>query len=419
MSRDRIIMHVDVNSAYLSWEAVYRLQHGEMHDLRDIPSVVGGDEKSRHGIVLAKSIPAKKYNIQTGETLYAARQKCPGLVSVPPRYDLYMKASAALYDILSEYTDKIQRFSVDESFLDFTNLSSLYPDPIKLAYDLKDRIKRELGFTVNIGISSNKLLAKVASDFKKPDMVHTLYRSEIEKKMWPLPVQDMFMIGRATTPKLQKLNIYTIGDLANYDLNIIRHILKSHGVMIWNFANGNEDSEVRKSNVLEMKGMGNSTTTAMDIADKGMSYLFIRALSETIGMRLRNSQNCCRLVSVSLRNKDFISYSHQRKLFAPTDSTRLISRTACQLFDEVWKGEPIRNFGVSVGELCSNEFFQYSIFDEQDIEKQRALDNVMDKIRIKYGSKAVLRSIFINSGVLPMLGGVNEENNFPPMSSLL
>jgi DNA polymerase-4 len=257
------------------------------------------------------------------------------------------------------------------------------------------------------------------SDFKKPDQVNTLFFDEIKEKMWPLPVQDMFMVGHATTPKLHKLNIFTIGDLANYDLDILRYSLKSHGVLIWNFANGNEDSEVRKSNYLDIKGLGNSTTTTVDVDDRDIGYLFIKALSETVGMRLRSSQNYCRLISISLRNKNFESYSRQRKLFTATDSTRIISRTACELFDEVWKGEPIRNFGVSVGALCSNEFFQYSVFDEQDIEKQRNLDSVLDKIRIKYGPKAVIRSVFIDSGVLPMLGGVNEDNNFPVMSSLL
>ena len=415
----RLIFHLDVNSAYLSWEAVYRLQQGEKVDLREISSVIGGNEESRHGIVLAKSIPAKKYNIQTGETLYAARTKCPSLVCAPPRYDLYMKASAAMNDILQQYTDRIQRFSVDESFLDFSGMQNLYPDYMKLAYEIKDRIKKELGFTVNIGISTNKLLAKVASDLKKPDRIHTLFREEIKEKMWVLPVEDLFMVGRATAPKLHKLNIFTVGDLARFDLELLRHSLKSHGVMIWNFANGNEDSEIRMSNFSEMKGMGNSTTTSKDVSDRDMAYLFVRALSETVGMRLRNSQNCCQLISVSIRNKDFVSYSHQRKLHTPTDCTRKIAATACELFDEVWKGEPIRHFGVAIRELCSNEFYQYSLFDDRDIERQSEIDKIMDSIRIKYGSKSVFRSVFINSGILPMLGGVNEENNYPLMSSQL
>lgn len=255
-----LVFHIDVNSAYLSWEATYRLQQGETLDLRTIPSVVGGDETSRHGIVLAKSIPAKKYNIKTGETLHDARIKCPELVIVPPRYWLYMKCSSAMHKILYEYTPIIQRFSVDESFLDFSNMENLYTDYIRLAETIKERIKVELGFTVNIGISNNKLLAKVASDLKKQDRIHTLFPHEIRKKMWPLTVEDLFMVGRATAPKLHKLNINTIGDLANYDVNILKNILKSHGEVIWNYANGIDNSQVRKSNYIEMKGIGNSTT---------------------------------------------------------------------------------------------------------------------------------------------------------------
>ena len=228
----RLIFHLDVNSAYLSWEAVYRLQHGEKMDLREVASVIGGNEESRHGIVLAKSIPAKKYNIQTGETLYSARTKCPGLICAAPRYDLYMRASAAMHELLQQYTDRIQQFSVDESFLDFSGMQNLYPDYMKLACEIKERIKQELGFTVNIGISTNKLLAKVASDLKKPDKVHTLFPEEIKQKMWGLPVEDLFMVGRATAPKLHKLNIFTIGDLAGFDVELLRHSLKSHGVMI-------------------------------------------------------------------------------------------------------------------------------------------------------------------------------------------
>jgi DNA polymerase-4 len=414
----RLIFHIDVNSAYLSWEATYRLQQGEKIDLREIPSAVGGDEESRHGIVLAKSTPAKKYNIQTGETLYNARIKCPDLVTVPPRYWLYVRCSSAMHEILQRYTPQIQRFSVDESFLDFSNMEHLYPDYIELAETIRQRIKGELGFTVNIGISNNKLLAKVASDFNKPDRIHTLFPHEIKNKMWPLSVEDLFMVGRATAPKLHKLNIFTIGDLANYDIEILKHKLKSHGQVIHDYANGIDDSEVRKSNHIEMKGIGNSTTIPFDVEDKDTAHKVLLSLCETVGMRLRDSENCCSVVSTSIRGSDLITYSRQKKLYTPTDSTRKIYETACLLFDNVWKGHSIRHLGVHITDFCNHDFHQYSLLDTFNYDKDRKLNKVIDDIRLKYGNKAVMKSCFLHSGVSCMTGGIGEQD-YPLMSSIL
>ena len=414
----KLIFHIDANSAYLSWEAAYRIQQGEHLDLRLIPSVVGGDEESRHGIVLTKSIPAKKFNIHTGETLYKARAKCPGIVIVPPRYWLYMKCSSAMHKILQEYTPQIQRFSVDESFLDFSNMEHLYPDYIKLAEIIKDRIKNELGFTVNIGISSNKLLAKVASDFKKPDRIHTLFPYELKQKMWSLPIEDLFMVGRATAPKLHDLNINTIGDLANYDLKILKNKFKNHGQVIYNYANGIEDSEVRKSNYIDIKGMGNSTTMSFDVCDKNTAHIVLLSLCETVSMRLRNSRNCCTVVSASIKGNDMIFYSRQMKLTVATDSTRKIYETVCYLFDNVWKGNPIRHLGVHVTAFCGNDFYQCSLLDTFNYEKDYRLNKAVDEIRLKYGHEAISRSCFLHSGLNAMCGGIGEED-YPLMSSVL
>jgi len=414
----RLIFHIDANSAYLSWEAAYRLQQGEQLDLRLVPSVVGGDEKSRHGIVLTKSIPAKKFNIHTGETLYNARAKCPNIVIVPPRYWLYMKCSSAMNKIFQEYTPQIQRFSVDESFLDFSNMEHLYSDYMKLAATIKERIKKDLGFTVNIGISNNKLLAKVASDFKKPDRIHTLFPHELEKKMWPLPIEDLFMVGRATAPKLHNLNINTIGDLANYDLKILNNKFKSHGQVIYNYANGIESSEVRKSNYIEIKGIGNSTTIPFDVEDKVTAHKVLLSLCETVSMRLRNSQNCCTVVSVSIRGIDMIFYSRQKKLIVATDSTRKIYEIVCYLFDNVWKGSPIRHLGVHITDFCCNDFYQCSLLDTFNYEKDSKLNKVVDEIRLKYGHKAISKSCFIHSGLSAMCGGIGEDD-YPLMSSIL
>ena len=415
---ERLIFHIDVNSAFLSWEAAYRLQHGEELDIREVPAVVGGDESRRHGIVLAKSIPAKKCGIWTGEALHSARGKCKDLLVLPPRYGLYVQCSRAMHDILLEYTPKIQKFSVDESFLDFSGMENLHGNHMELAETIKERIKKELGFTVNIGISNNKLLAKVASDLKKPDRVHTLFPWEIEKKMWPLAVESLFMVGRATTKKLNNMNIFTIGDLAKFDVELLKYKLKSHGEMIWRYANGLECSDVRRSNYMEMKGIGNSTTTAFDVEDRETAFRVLLSLCETVGIRLRDSGNCCRVVSISIRGSDLLFYGMQKKIDVATDSTRRIHDTACSLFDRLWKGNPIRHLGVQVTDLCCSDFFQFSMLDSFDYEKDKKLNTAMDEIRMKYGSASVIRSCFLNSGLPPLSGGVGEDD-YPLMSSIL
>lgn len=417
--KKKIIYHIDCNSAYLSWEAVYRLQQGSQVDLRDIPSIVGGNEKNRHGIVLAKSIPAKKYKIKTGESVREAFNKCPNLVNVSPNYNLYMKSSKAMVNILRQYSNQVQCFSVDECFVDVTNSLHLFGyDPIKLAYIIKDRIHDELGFTVNVGISNNKLLAKMASDFKKPNKVHTLYPHEIEKKMWPLDVNDLFMVGRATTSKLFKLGIYTIGDLAKLDKELIYAHLKSHGLLVWNYANGIEDSSVRKSNYEFIKGIGNGTTIAFDVDSAEMAYKVLLSLIENVGTRLRSADKCAGLVSVSITTNGFINASHQRKIISYTDATTKIYEIARELFDELWDGTPIRKLRVRVSELIDNDFVQISFYDDKNIQKLQAIDKAVDEIRNRFGSKSVVRSCFVNSGFKAITGGVVEDE-YSMMSSIL
>ncbi|MCB8818902.1 DNA polymerase Y family protein [Desulfosporosinus shakirovi] len=414
----RIIFHIDVNSAYLSWEAVHRLQHGEPLDLRTVPSVVGGDPVTRHGIVLTKSIPAKKFDIKTGESIFSASAKCPDLIIVRPNYSLYMQCSKAFGDILREYSPLIEQYSIDEYFVDFSNMSLLYKDPVETAYMIKDRIKNELGFTVNIGISTNKILAKMASELKKPDKVHTIFPDEISSKMWVLPIEELFMVGRATAKKLRSRAINTIGDLAHYDPKIIKLFLKSHGMLVWNYANGIEGSPVRENRRPMIKGIGNSTTIAFDVEDKGTAHLVLMSLTETVATRLRQAGYCARLVSVSLRTNEFYNCSHQRKIFSAIDCTDAIHEVACELFDELWKGEPVRHLGVRVSELCQNDFHQLTLF-EKDYVKQRTMDKVVDSIRERYGNGSVFRSSFLNSGVRFSSGGTLDDEEYPMMSSQL
>ncbi|MDP4183303.1 MAG: DNA polymerase IV [Bacillota bacterium] len=414
----RIIFHIDVNSAYLSWEAVYRLQRGESLDLRTVPSVVGGDEASRHGIVLAKSMSAKAlYKIQTGESLFAVRQRAPNLIIAPPRYDLYMQCHKAMLSILEEYSPSIQIFSIDECFIDYTNMEAIWGPPLDAAHAIGKRIEKELGFTVNIGISSNKLLAKMGGDLKKPNMVHTLFPEEVRTKMWPLPVEDLYGVGRATAPKLYQMGIYTIGELANTDPELLKYKLKSYGQLIWDYANGIEESNGVKDSRPPIKGIGNSTTINFDVDNKYDAYKILLSLTEMVCMRLRQAGFCAQLVAVSIKTNEFKHYSHQKKFYTPTDHTTVIYESACRLFDESWKGEPIRHLGIRLSELCGNDFIQLSILEAHN-EKKKKLDETIDNLRMKFGSKAAFRSVFLHSGIHPISGGVMEEE-YQMMSSLL
>jgi DNA polymerase-4 len=419
INHQRVIFHIDVNSAYLSWEAAYRLQHGATLDIRTVPSIVGGDPESRHGIVLAKSMPAKKYNIQTGEVLWQAKQKCPNLVIVSPNYGLYVMCHHAMMEVLADFSPNVQVYSIDEAFIDYTGMDDVHGSPIEAAYKLKNRIRDELGFTVNIGISTNKLLAKMAGEFSKPDKVHTCWPEEIEEKMWPLPVNELFMVGRSTAPKLYRLNIMTIGDLAKADDQILAYHLKSYGKIIQDFAWGRETTEVSEAFRPAMKGIGNSTTAPFDIDNFKEASLVILSLTEMVCMRLRQTGLCARLVSVSIRTSELNGRSHQRKLLAATDNTMEIYRIACQLFLESWKGEKekIRKIGVRVSELSLADYLQMSILQPYN-EKQKCLDDALDKIRFRFGANAIQRASFVQSGIQPVMGGMPDEE-IPLMSSFL
>lgn len=298
----RVIFHIDVNSAFLSWEAVYRLYHlGVTLDLRKVPSAVGGDITKRHGIILAKSIPAKKYKIQTGEPVTNALRKCPNLILVPPNYNLYQKSSQAFVNIIKKYSPTVEQYSIDEVFVDMTETMDLFGSPEDVANDIRNRIERELGFTVNIGISSNKVLAKMASDFKKPNYTHTLWLDEIKEKMWILPVSDLFFVGRATTNKLFHLGIKTIGELAKTDLKILKAHFGKHGEVIWSFANGIDFSSVEPI-APPNKGYGNSTTIAFDVSDVETAKLVLLSLAETVAARLRVDGVKIKVISVGIRD---------------------------------------------------------------------------------------------------------------------
>lgn len=407
-------MHIDVNSAFLSWHAAYEKQLGIERDLRSIPSVIGGNEKSRHGIVLAKSIPAKKYNIQTGESLFEARQKCPNLLIVHPSYDVYTKASRVLREFLRTFTPDVEAFSIDECFIRFTDIDR--EKAMNLAYFIKDTINERFGYTVNIGISENKLLAKMAGDFEKPNKCHTCFLEEIKDKLWPLPVEDLFMVGRKTKQKLNRIGIYTIGDLANYDYNAIVALFKSHGKLIYDYAWGRDDSEFK--GIENVKSVGNSSTLKFDVTDTDTAHIILLSLVEVTAWRLREIGAFCKVISVGIKYSDFFYISRQKKISFFTDCTNDIYENICKLFDDTWDKKPIRQLGVSVTDLEFRDIKQISLFQSNLSKKSEVLDKTIDKIRCRYGDTAIIRGMFANSDFQPLLGGYPSDE-YIGMSSIL
>ena len=389
---ERQILHVDVNNAFLSWTALDMLKHGSEIDIREIPAVIGGDESKRSGIVLAKSTKAKECGVKTAETIYQARIKCPGLKVFPSNFKVYRQFSNQLYQLLLEYTDKIERFSIDECFLDMTHY--LMNDTLlNKGKEINRRVKEELGFTVNVGVAHNKLLAKMASDFTKPDRVHTLFENEIPSKMWTLPVSELFMLGKRTVPKLYNMQIKTIGDLAKTNKKVLQDKFGKHGMMMWEYANGMDNSEVKYQKE-KPKGIGNSVTLPEDISNIDKLEEILLALTEQVTYRLRKQKMLARVVNVQLRNKDFVDTSHQRKLPNATASTKEIFMYAKELLEQMYrKGTPIRLIGVRVDDLTDTEEMQISLFqDEVKNQKQEKLDKTIDQLKEKYGYNLITRA---------------------------
>ena len=397
-----IIFHIDVNSAYLSWTAVEELKNGGERDLRMIPAIIGGNQESRHGVVLAKSLPAKKYGIRTGEPVANAFRKCPNLVMEPPNHKMYSEYSHRLMEFLRTYTPDIELVSVDECYMDITGIAHRFYSPVEGALEIKNRIYEKFGFTVNIGISVNKLLAKMASDFEKPNRVHTLFPEEIQLKMWPLPVSELYMAGRSSVEQLKKLEIHTIGDLAQMNPEILELHLKSHGRMLWESANGRGDDSVVSVRV-DAKGIGNSVTLPKDVVTREEAKEVLLHLAESVGARLREAGQKAGMLSVEIRYHTFENSSHQRQLFRATSNDSEIYHIAVELFDELWDKRPVRLLGIRSSKLQKeDEPEQLSIFDIQReqkdaarTEKQKRLDKALDEIRKKYGEDAVKRGRFL------------------------
>ena len=388
----RIIFHVDVNNAYLSWTAIKLLKEGYKEDIRLIPSVIGGDEDSRHGIVLAKSPVAKKMGIKSAETIYMARKKCKDIKVFPPDFNWYQEQSNNFYNYLKEYTPDIERASVDECFLDLSNTKYLYKDYVALAHKIKDDIKKMYGFTVNVGIGNNKLLAKMASDFEKPDKVHTLFSDEIETKMWPLPVDDLLFVGKSSSKLLHSIGIDTIGDLAHADPKILGNYYKNRVDDLIDAANGIDDSKVI-SDYGNNKSISISRTLLKDTNDlRELKKLFLN-LTNSISLRARKANLYAGVIAITLKTSSFKNSSHQLSLSTPTNNTMEIYTKVNELLREVDKSEPFRNIGIRLDKLSSTRDSQTS-FLESDEEKDESLQKVLDNINSKYDNSVIMPAIF-------------------------
>jgi len=404
--KERIIVHIDVNNAFLSWSAVLLLKQGYKQDIRKIPAIIGGDEKKRHGIVLAKSPVAKRFGVVTAETLYSAKKKCPPLQIFPPNYEWYYEKSRELMKYLSQYTPVMEQFSVDECFLDMTGTSYLYKDYLSLAYKIKEEIKNSFGYTVNIGIANNKLCAKMASDFEKPDKVHTLFENEIKEKLWPLPVRDLFMVGKKTALALQKLNIKTVKELAESSDALLYKYFKNQSVYLKEAANGIDSSKV-EARSSKNESISISETLPYDYYDEEKLREVLFRQTEEVARQLRYKKQYTKTIAVIFKNNGFMSYSAQIGLFNATDKTEEIYKTVCEIFKKNWKQDPIRLIGVRLANLTDKKEKQLSLFDEKnDREEDDKIQKTLDEINRKYGSTKIAPAS------LKLLGEQKSKNKY-------
>lgn len=391
--KERIILHIDCNNAFLSWTAVNRLHKGSKIDIRKRYAVIGGDEAQRRGIVLAKSMLCKNKGVVTGESLYSARRKCPYLEVYKPEFEVYKRYSDMMWTYLCNYSNKIERYSIDECFLDYTDSYKLFGDPVILANKIKNEIKINFGFTVNVGVGNNKLLAKMASDFSKPDKVHTLFISEIKEKMWPLDVSELFMIGKASSKKLHDLGIKTIGELANTDVDFLTRHFKSMGKMMWNYANGIDDSEV-ESDYGNPKSISTSTVLPYNYSNMDSICLELKKLAMDTGRRLRNNKMYASNVNIWVKFNDFTKISKQLTLDNVTNQDEVIYNSAVKLFRQIWNVDSekkIRGLCVGVANLTEVYKVQLSIFGWENVKEKKNdnLQRTIDNIKEKFGDKAI------------------------------
>lgn len=391
---DRIILHIDVNSAFLSWSAIKLLKEGFNKDIRNEISVIAGDSNKRHGVIVAASIPAKKIGIKPPINLFEARKKTRDLIVVKPDYKFYKKCSENMINFLKRLFPEIQQYSIDECFIDYTTMKKIYGDEVKFAYKLKNEIYKRFGFTVNIGIGNNKLSAKMASDFEKPNKVHTLYKYEFKNKVWNKDISELFMAGKSSCKKLRELNINTIGELANSDYDMLIRNLKSQGKLLYEYANCIDESRVEPDMYEERKGIGLSRTLEYDSNDKELIFSYLYDFSKEISKKLRDKKVYANTIIITIRNNEFKTINHQGKCINAVNLTDDIFEKAKQLFLNIWDKEPIRLIGLRVTDFTSTNSIQLSIFDKNnDKHEKEQLQKIVDDINNKLGNSSVMLGV--------------------------
>mgnify|MGYP004645241833 FL=1 len=394
----RIILHSDCNCFYASVECALNPA------LKGKPVAVSGNPEKRHGIILAKSEEAKKFGVKTGEAIWQAKKKCPQLITLPPNFSKYVEYSKSVKEIYYKYTDMVESFGLDEAWLDVTGSTRLFGNGYKIAQKIRSRIKKELDITVSIGVSYNKIFAKLGSDYKKPDAVTLINKSNYKHMVWSLPAEDLLYVGNATKKKLNSLGIFTIGQIANTPVDILKKNLGKWGQMLHSFANGNDTSTVALyGETSPVKSIGNSTTSPRDLKDITDVKIIMGVLADSVARRMREQGLSCMLVSITVRDNSLCSFTRQKKLLSYTDITSEILSTALALFKESysWK-KPIRSLGLSVSELtCKDSGTQLSLFEDNKKRlRQESLDKTTDALKNRFGNFIINPAVMLKDTTL-------------------
>lgn len=402
---DRIILHSDLNNFYASVECM------ENPKIKNKPVAVSGNPENRHGIVLAKNMIAKNMGIKTGDTIWAARQKCPDIIFLPPRFDKYIEISRMVRDIYYDYTNLIEPFGIDECWLDVTKSIPLFPSGEYIAESIRQRVKKEIGITVSIGVSFNKIFAKLGSDMKKPDAITVISQNNFKNTIWKLPVSELLYAGRATTKRLAKLNIFTIGDMANANPVIINQHLGKNGVMLQLYAQGRDESPVNNIDYSrEIKSIGNGTTLPFDVTNRDDIKIVLMLLSESVSKRLREKNLYCSTIQLSIKFNTLESIDRQLPLEIATNSTATIFNKSLEIFDKEEIIFPIRALSIRGCNIIDNIVFQESLLGSyKAIKMNKMLDNMIDNLREEYGWASVQKGIMLVNKKLSHLNP-NDDN---------
>lgn len=408
---DRIILHSDINSCFANVECLYN------PELRGKPVAVCGSIEERHGIILASTIEAKRFGVKTGEAIWQAKQKCPKLITLTPNYDRYVHFSKLSRKIYADYTDRVEPFGLDEAFLDVTGHSKAIGDGYKIADEIRRRIKFELGVTVSIGASYNKIFAKLGSDMKKPDAVTTITRSNYRHKVWPLPVGDLLYVGRATQQKLMEYGIHTIGDLARTDESILTKHLGKMGSVLYSFSNGYDRTPVALDGIPPLiKSISNGTTPPRDMKNIQDARIILTMLSESVAERLREHGFSAGVVYINFRDTSLNYFQKQIKLNRHTAISTEILDISTELLRRSWTfATPLRSITVGTSDLCPESTpAQLSIFaDEYKRIKREKLELAIDDIRRRFGHYSIMRAVTQLDNSLGKIDPRGEHVSYP------